>query len=300
MIRQAILGHAIADAMGVPFEFRARDTFTVTDYEGFGSWDVPAGSFSDDSSMLFCTMRHQIEHSDIDDLKQKFCDWLYNGYWTYNRKASFDVGNTTKHAIDRWLQYGFDTELPCDEHQNGNGALMRILPVMLAANSHDDVFQLSRRYALTHLHIRSILSCTFFGHIVLALKDGHSFADSFQLAQRYTQPHFMTFQGERPHFARLMDTTILTAPRETIKSSGYVIDTLEAVCWSMAQSSSYEQAIFTAIELGSDTDTVGALTGSLAGMLYGLHHIPAHWIRELSRIDDIEQLIHEFEQQVIS
>lgn len=297
MIRQAILGHAIADAMGVPFEFRARDTFTVSDYEGFGSWDVPAGSFSDDSSMLFCTMAHQIEQSSLDDLKQKFCDWLYEGYWTYNGQASFDVGNTTKLAIDQWLQHGFDAPIPCDESQNGNGALMRILPVMLAATTHDDIFSLSRHYALTHLHIRSILSCTFFGHIVLALKSGYNFNESMHLAQRYTQPHFMTFQGEQVHFARLMDSSIVTAPRESINSSGYVIDTLEAVCWSIAQTSSYEQAIMTAIELGNDTDTVGALTGSLAGMLYGLHHIPAHWIHDLARIDDIEQLIQDFEQQ---
>jgi len=297
MIRQAILGHAIADAMGVPFEFRARDTFTVSDYEGFGSWDVPAGSFSDDSSMLFCTMAHQIEQSSLDDLKQKFCDWLYEGYWTYNGQASFDVGNTTKLAIDQWLQHGFDAPIPCDESQNGNGALMRILPVMLAATTHDDIFSLSRHYALTHLHIRSILSCTFFGHIVLALKSGYNFDESMHLAQRYTQPHFMTFQGEQVHFARLMDSSIVTAPRESINSSGYVIDTLEAVCWSIAQTSSYEQAIMTAIELGNDTDTVGALTGSLAGMLYGLHHIPAHWIHDLARIDDIEQLIQDFEQQ---
>lgn len=297
MIRQAILGHAIADAMGVPFEFRARDTFTVSDYEGFGSWDVPAGSFSDDSSMLFCTMAHQIEQSSLDDLKQKFCDWLYEGYWTYNGQASFDVGNTTKLAIDQWLQHGFDAPIPCDESQNGNGALMRILPVMLAATTHDDIFSLSRHYALTHLHIRSILSCTFFGHIVLALKNGYNFAESMHLAQRYTQPHFMTFQGEQVHFARLMDGSIVTAPRESINSSGYVIDTLEAVCWSIAQTSSYEQAIMTAIELGNDTDTVGALTGSLAGMLYGLHHIPSHWIHDLARIDDIEQLIQDFEQQ---
>lgn len=117
------------------------------------------------------------------------------------------------------------------------------------------------------------------------------------LAQRYTQPHFMTFQGEQVHFARLMDGSIVTAPRESINSSGYVIDTLEAVCWSIAQTSSYEQAIMTAIELGNDTDTVGALTGSLAGMLYGLHHIPSHWIHDLARIDDIEQLIQDFEQQ---
>ncbi|MBM7699275.1 ADP-ribosylglycohydrolase family protein [Kurthia huakuii] len=297
MIRQAILGHAIADAMGVPFEFRARDTFTVSDYEGFGSWDVPAGSFSDDSSMLFCTMAHQIEQSSLDDLKQKFCDWLYEGYWTYNGQASFDVGNTTKLAIDQWLQHGFDAPIPCDESQNGNGALMRILPVMLAATTHDDIFSLSRHYALTHLHIRSILSCTFFGHIVLALKSGYNFTESMHLAQRYTQPHFMTFQGEQVHFARLMDGSIVTAPRESINSSGYVIDTLEAVCWSIAQTSSYEQAIMTAIELGNDTDTVGALTGSLAGMLYGLHHIPSHWIHDLARIDDIEQLIQDFEQQ---
>ena len=297
MIRQAILGHAIADAMGVPFEFRARDTFTVSDYEGFGSWDVPAGSFSDDSSMLFCTMAHQIEQSSLNDLKQKFCDWLYEGYWTYNGQASFDVGNTTKLAIDQWLQHGFDAPIPCDESQNGNGALMRILPVMLAATTHDDIFSLSRHYALTHLHIRSILSCTFFGHIVLALKSGYNFDESMHLAQRYTQPHFMTFQGEQVHFARLMDSSIVTAPRESINSSGYVIDTLEAVCWSIAQTSSYEQAIMTAIELGNDTDTVGALTGSLAGMLYGLHHIPAHWIHDLARIDDIEQLIQDFEQQ---
>lgn len=296
MIREAILGHAIGDAMGVPFEFRARDTFQVKDYEGFGAWNVPAGSFSDDSSMLFCTMVHMIEGSSITDLKQKFCDWLYDGFWTYNGASSFDVGNTTKLAIDTWLHNGFDAELPQDERQNGNGALMRILPVMLKAFSHDDVFGLSREYAITHLHIRSILSCTFFGHIVVALREGHPFTDAFHIAQRHVNMHLMTFQGEREAFQHLMDGSILTAPRENIQSTGYVIDTLEAVCWSIAHTASFKDAIFTAIELGGDTDTIGAITGSLAGMIYGLAHIPTHWMTNLARIEDIEILIRQFER----
>lgn len=296
MIREAILGHAIGDAMGVPFEFRARDTFQVTNYEGFGAWDVPAGSFSDDSSMLFCTMVHMIEGSSITDLKHKFCDWLYDGFWTYNGASSFDVGNTTKLAIDTWLQHGFEADLPQDERQNGNGALMRILPVMLKAYSHDDVFSLSREYAITHLHIRSILCCTFFGHIVVALRDGHPFADAFHVAQRYLNMHLMTFQGEKETFKSFLDGSVLTASREQIRSTGYVVDTLEAVCWTIQHTTNFIDAIFTAIELGGDTDTIGAITGSLAGMLYGLNSIPPHWVTDLARIDDIDILIRRFER----
>lgn len=300
-IENAILGFTLADAFGVPVEFLERDTFEINELVGYGSWDVPAGSWSDDSAMSFITMEHFIQNSSIDQLKQAFCDWAYRGYWTYNNSPAFDVGITIREVIDRWELNGLHEQAKTDEFSNGNGALMRTLPVAIWSHAHkmsgQTLFDFVKTYAeMTHGHIRSTLCCYHYTVVVHELLDGHPFHDSFQKANHALLELLRDYPSEKETFEKLF--MIDTCTRTQIASTGYVLDTLEAVYWSLFQADNYYDAIHGAVHLGKDTDTIGALTGGLAGLLYDLN-VPENWIQSLAKIDEIEQLIMLFEKSAL-
>ena len=96
------------------------------------------------------------------------------------------------------------------------------------------------------------------------------------------------------HYARLFDSEFAALPDDEIKSSGYVVDTLEAALWCLLNTSNYKDCVLKAINLGEDTDTVAAVAGGLAGMYYGVDAIPDNWLNQLARRDDIEKLCTDF------
>lgn len=301
-ISNAIIGFTLADAFGVPVEFLERDTYKINELVGFGSWDVPAGSWSDDSAMTFITMQHLLNNETIDQLKQSFCDWAYRGYWTFNNSPAFDVGITIREVIDRWELHGFHELAKTDEFSNGNGALMRILPVAIWSYAKkmtgQTLLSFIKTYAeLTHGHIRSTLCCYHYTIIVHQLLDKQSLREGLQKANEALLEMLKEYPNEKTHFERLFILEQL--PREQIASSGYVIDTMEAVYWNLLNSSSYYEAIHLAVHLGKDTDTIGALTGGLAGLIYDELNVPDEWIASLAKIDEIKQLVAQFEEATL-
>ncbi|MEK4228095.1 ADP-ribosylglycohydrolase family protein [Solibacillus sp. FSL H8-0538] len=297
-LRAAIFGFCVGDALGVPVEFEERDTFQITEMVGYRSWNVPAGSWSDDSAMMFCTMEHFVEQSDLDALKEKFCDWRYRGYWTHDNEPTFDIGITISEVIQRWEFYGY-LEKACDiEQSNGNGALMRILPLAFEVKKRglvgDDLFDFVKSYAtLTHGHIRSTLACAHYIYVARGLLEGDGFIVAFNRANAMLQQKLLAYPKEGKHFFRFAN--LQNTSRESIHSSGYVIDTIEAVYWSLLHTKSYEEAVLKGIHLGNDTDTIGALIGGLAGIMYGYNSIPERWLNELAKGEGIEDLIRRFE-----
>ena len=293
---RAILGFVIGDAFGVPVEFEERDTFDIVDMLGYGSWNVPAGTWSDDSAMMLITMQHLVDGTTIHDLKQRFCDWAYRGYWTYNDKPSFDVGITIAELLNRWETKGIQEPARTDEKANGNGALMRILPIVLITYGDSNYEQIITKYAsLTHGHIRSTLCCLHYTDVIHEILNGHSLSNALSLANNRLQKRLAKHPSELVHFIRLQH--IEQVKREEIKSSGYVMHTLEAVYWSLLHSNDYFEAIHQAVHLGNDTDTIGAITGSIAGLLYDELNVPSSWLSMLPKYESITELIQQFNQK---
>ena len=178
-IRGGILGAILSDAIGLPVEFRSREhlkRFPVIDMRAFGTHHQPKGTWSDDSSLMLCLIETIVEGFDINLLGQKFVDWKNEGYWTPHGKV-FDIGFTTRTAIDK-IKKGY---LPQEaggkfEDDNGNGSLMRILPVIFfieQIQNEDQRFQvISDISSITHGHIRSILACKFYVDYALKLWKG--------------------------------------------------------------------------------------------------------------------------------
>lgn len=293
-----LFGLAVGDALGVPVEFTKRSELKkkpVTDFRGDGTHGQPPGTWSDDSSLAFCLAESLCQGFDLHDIAHKFCRWLDEGYWAPYGQA-FDVGCTTELAINRLREGVNPVEAGGrDEFSNGNGSLMRSLPLAYYVEkmSLERQFELTHQVScLTHCHPRSQMACGIFIRYAVNLLSGQEPADAYkemvvQVKRYYKRP---PYRHELPHFARILEGNIRELPEESIRSSGYVVDTLEASLWCFLNSKSYEETVLKAVNLGDDTDTTGAVAGGLAGLYYGLAAIPERWLNSLARKGDIMDL----------
>ncbi|GAA4316905.1 ADP-ribosylglycohydrolase family protein [Flaviaesturariibacter amylovorans] len=299
MVRDALIGLAVGDALGVPVEFTSRamlDADPVVDMRGYGShWQAP-GTWSDDSALTFCLAEVLVGGYDLKALADSFTRWLYQGHWTANGDV-FDVGIATRQAIDRLKQGCEPTRAGgAQEPDNGNGSLMRILPLVFFIRTlpMEQRFTRTREVSsLTHRHIRSVIACFYYLEFARLLLEGKPREAAYQ-ELKDTIAGFLRAQdipaNEIVLFGRLLEGDIATLPREQIQSSGYVLHTLEASIWCLMTASTYSEAVLNAVNLGADTDTTGAVTGGSAGMVFGQEQIPKAWLSELKRLADIERL----------
>lgn len=295
-----ILGLAIGDALGVPVEFSARETlqrFPVVDMRAFGVHHQPRGTWSDDSSMAFCIAASLIEKKEIDltDIADRFCRWYTHNYMTPHGNV-FDIGNTTQYAINRLLRGTLPQQSgDKDEDANGNGSLMRTLPLVYALKNEEITTrfeQVKAVSAITHAHIRSVISCFYYIEFALQLLEGKDKFDIYRNLQTLVSDILEknNLNKEKNKFKRLLEEDINELEEDSIRSSGYVLHTLEASIWCLLTSNDYAETVLKAVNLGSDTDTTGAVVGGLAGILYGEEGIPDEWKEQLVKSEEIRQL----------
>ena len=297
-IKAVVLGHAVADALGVPVEFCKREELQknpVTDMMGFGTYPVPEGSWSDDTSMALAALDSIKDGKvDFDDIMLNFGKWYYNDEYTPTGEM-FDVGNTCSLAIHNYTVKHLSTSEcgPSNERSNGNGSLMRIHPFSLMAwfnrRCHQDFEAfIEKASALTHAHERSILACKIYTVVLfhlLAAPKKESVILGLDMANcRYFD------SSEHHSYERLFELDFRNTPIEEIKSTGYVVHSLEAAIWCVLTTDSYKECVLKAVNLGDDTDTVAAIAGGLAGALYGLDAIPFEWLGKLKQREYIEEM----------
>lgn len=308
-IKSCFLGFATADALGVPVEFRDRSFFKdhpVKDMLGYGTWNQPPGTWSDDSSLAFCLAESLVGGYDPQDIGKKFVAWYTEGYWGAHHKL-FDIGATTRASLAR-VRDGEDPRFAgdVDEDSNGNGSLMRIAPASIYFCHEPDTILFERIKevsSITHGHFRSVFSCFIFSKYLIELFKG---ADKF-LALKEVGLSVSRFAKENEFnpdeiklFDRILSGELRHAKIDSIHSSGYVLHTLEAALWCFLTTGSYEEAVLKAVNLGGDTDTTGCVTGALAGMYYGESAIPLFWLVKLAREKDIIKLSDDFTTAVRS
>lgn len=289
-VYDSVMGLILGDALGVPVEFKKRDTFTVTDMIGYGTYSQPPGTWSDDSSLTLATMESIIQFPGGEIVPEhmmlKFSKWLDKGEFTPYGEV-FDVGGTTEMAIRRF-NAGVEP-LKCGlKHykHNGNGSLMRILPLALMPSSVNDIDNVS---CLTHAHEISKRACRMYVATAEQLLKGKT----LEYCLKYSLAYFGEWAKE---FSRLPQIPGLG--RDEIRSTGYVVDTLEAALWCIYHTSSYRDCVLKAVNLGGDTDTIAAVAGGLAGIIYGCGGecgIPDEWIAQIARKDWIFDLCERFE-----
>lgn len=299
-VQSVIIGGAVGDALGVPYEFKERDTFTATDMVGYGTHCQPKGTWSDDTSLTLCLIENYVEGGTLSDLCKKFLAYRESGKWTPYGKC-FDIGISTLQAIENYKN-GVSPEL-CGgsrEMDNGNGALMRIAPTLFASVYRMDsqyLIKTVRKYSeITHRHPRSVLGCI----IYIAFLRRILFYENFDRALDMTVDFCNTIledpdlRKELPYYKRILNKEIKSLERSDIISDGYVVNSLEASLWCFATTNSYQEAVLKAVNLGGDTDTIASITGTIAGLKYGIKSIPEEWVNQLARINDIKELCGKF------
>ncbi len=297
--KSVLFGVAVGDALGVPVEFKSRQAISnnpVTDMIGYGTYDLPPGTFSDDSSLTFCLAEALTKEFDLHRIGQNFVKWCHYNYWT-PRGHVFDIGIATRQAINR-LAKGERPDLAggTEVSSNGNGSLMRILPLLfyLLNKPLNERYEITKLVSsITHGHVRSVISCFYYLEFARQLFEQKNKFEIYKDLQTEITTHLTSLsinEAEIKLFDRLLKENIHELPPESISSSGYVLHTLEASIWCLLTTDNYQDAVLKAVNLGEDTDTTGAVTGGLAGLLYGFENIPSNWVKEIARHDDIENL----------
>jgi ADP-ribosylglycohydrolase len=355
-----ILGLAVGDALGVPVEFQSRQSLRrspVTDMRGYGTHDQPPGTWSDDTSLTLCLLdglaEKGLDGSDepyrplpyYKDIMQRFLSWKEKGEYTAHGNV-FDIGIVTGNALQRFKNRR--KPLKCggtSEHDNGNGSLMRILPMALYFPAIDKLYHgggpsgcrelyvflspyVHDISSLTHAHKRCQIACGLYATIVRMLLDksyleelkihtsGYCRCGGHEEMDLKSAIHSGLEQGKRiyefldrdddkylnelEHFNRLFDESFAKLPEEEIRSSGYVVDTLEAALWCLLNTDNYKDCVLKAVNLGDDTDTVAAVAGGLAGVHYGVDAIPKEWLNQLVRADYIKELCEKFHRSLVN
>lgn len=298
--RSALWGFIVGDALGVPFEFCTREEMqqnAATGIVGYGTHGQPPGTWSDDTSMMLCVMENIFEGKKSANLAKLFVKWYDEGYHTAHGEV-FDIGITTREAIENIKAGVHLSEVgSMDDYSAGNGSLMRSVPYAFVEDISQSILRSNFEGFLTHrLSICSTSTFLFIKNLRY-LAEGLSKEEALQRAGGYLRHGWRITDVELSedfvkNFRRLFSKDFHKLPENEIKSGGYVIHSLEAAIWSFMNSSTYEETVLKAVNLGGDTDTIAALSGALAGAYYGIEQIPTHWMEQIARKDELAAQIN--------
>lgn len=308
-IKAGLFGLAIGDALGVPVEFQSRTYLKenpVSDMFGFGTHHQPEGTWSDDSSLAFCLAESLCKGFDLNDIAKNFVRWYSADLWTPYGEV-FDIGIATRSAILN-IAKGHQPDL-CggfEEKDNGNGSLMRILPLVFYLQKEKDIEVIYQKVkqvsSITHAHFRSVFSCFIYVVYCLEILKGkekfEAYGEMQHILSKFLEDKKYN-EFEIQLFDRILKNDISTYPEINIHSSGYVLDSLQASLWCFLNSETYEETVLKAVNLGEDTDTTGAIAGGLAGIYYGIENIPKKWIEKLVRSNDIKHLAERLTEKLM-
>jgi len=303
-IKDALYAFVVGDALGVPVECCSRDEVSlhpVTDMIGFGAYkDIPEGAWSDDTCMTLATIDSLINTKTINykDMADRFWSWLSDAKYT-STNVVFGVGRTTSVSLNNYKNGKIDAT-HCggtQENNNGNGSLMRILPIALYCYKkqyeNSKIIEIVKKTSsITHGHEISIMGCYIYVQYVINLLNGKNKIESYQSIQKLDYSMFQ--KSTQKVYQSILKGDISSFKKEKIQSSGYVVHSLEASLWCLLTQNNFKDTLLTAVNLGNDTNTIGAITGALAGLVYSFDTIPKDWIEKLKHKDFLDEYIKKF------
>jgi ADP-ribosyl-[dinitrogen reductase] hydrolase len=277
----ALLGLAVGDAIGTTVEFKQRGSFKpVTDMTGGGVFKLKAGEWTDDTSMALCLAESLISCDGFNPTNQMetYVAWWRHGHNSSNGRC-FDIGGTTRTSLARFQANG---EVYCepDEHTSGNGALMRLAPIPMFFRDNKEAVWLyaGESTRTTHGSTEAIECSQLFAMMLRTALMGDT-----KIAILNTPP----LVPLSPKVAAISEGTYKRKSLKKIKGSGYCVHSLEAALYCFAKTSTFDEAVLMAANLGDDADTTAAITGQIAGAFYGVKNIKAKWRSKVVMKNDI-------------
>ena len=316
--RATLIGQAVGDALGVPVEFLSRETVRAIDLRDMLGCDtpksfesrwgdrIPAGAWSDDTSMAVAAMASIVNNSgriDPEDIMTQFSRWWHSGLYCAVRHP-FGLGSTVRIALQNFVDGYPAAKCGASERQNnGNGALMRIHPFSLYCifkrlSIPETIQTIDIASGITHGHEISKISCVVFTLFLGELLTGKPVADAWENVRRFDYSRYYGSEAVEAH-ARLFADDFVDTAESAIGETGYVVDTLMTAVYSMLTCVDYEGSVLRAIGMGYDTDTAGAVTGALAGAYYGIEAIPQRWLTPLKKLAELTKLADNFAAAVV-
>jgi ADP-ribosyl-[dinitrogen reductase] hydrolase len=273
----ALVGLAVGDAVGTTLEFKPKPVQPVlTDMVGGGPFGLLPGQWTDDTAMALALGDWLANDPGLEpaDLMSRFVRWFKDGEYSCTGTC-FDIGNTTREALEHFLRTGEPLAGSANPRKAGNGALMRLSPVAVRYwNDRDKLIEVARlQTATTHGAKECLEASANFAELLADVISGKP------LAVALAGPAATRIKGgwRGGH-------------RDDIHGTGYVVDCLNAALWAVSRTTSFRSAILLAANLGDDADTTAAVAGQLAGAVYGLSGIPSEWLERLALRDKIENL----------
>ena len=318
-IYDGIYGLAVADALGVPYESETLESMSkspCTGMVGFRHHNQPAGSWSDDTSMTLCVADSLCIGFDAEDMMKRFSQWRSKHIYTASGVV-FDIGRCCRRAISKYwdgtpAEYCGDSSLS----GNGNGALMRMLPVALyqcryctADDDHLENFlgQIHAASSITHAHAIGLICCGLFA---LTLREWlireNSEAKLIDIVRRAFEKGRQTYTRMGEDFSTYInDPAYFDDPGEIMEKSanelpawGYALNTWNIALWSLLNTDNYRDCVLKAVNLGGDADTNASVAGALAGVIYGKETIPQDWIDKLLNKQLLDKIADKFTRKL--
>lgn len=317
IIKSIIYGVAIGDALGVPFEFMNRkliSTCSCKDMEEYGTYNQPKGSWSDDTSLTLCLLdgisykNHTIDKNQV---AKNMVSWMDESKFTANG-IRFDIGNTTKQSINLMKRYKNPSDCGNkNNNHNGNGALMRISPLVIFLKDEDNIynrFNLTKDIVtMTHGTAINIVGCHIYIEFMLQILKNKNekkidiLNKTIEILDNFYSDIDEEYECAYIHYQRIINKSLFNKVRNgifskeydltKINSSGYIVDSLEASIFCFITTTNFKNSVIDAVNLGEDTDTIAAITGSMSGLYYGFDSIPTEWINVLLNKELINEII---------
>ena len=281
----AVWGHLVGDALGVPYEFGPPRPAESIRWGHAGTYGQPPGTWSDDGGLMLALLDSLLSSGfDLEDQARRALAWRDGP--DYKPGGRFDIGGTTHSALSRFKAGAAAEAAGGDrESDNGNGSLMRILPLALVRRSTSDaelVSEAMRASSVTHAHPRSQLTCALYSLALRRLLNGDEPAQSISVAStalaQLVEPIQKHELGLVLHYS-------------TRSGSGYVVDTFWSAWDAFSGAGDYAAAVTRAVAYGNDTDTTACVTGGLAGAYWGIEALPAEWRASMRGADIVDPLV---------
>lgn len=281
----SLIGLACGDAVGTSVEFMPRGTFApLTDMVGGGPFQLPSGLWTDDTSMALCLAESLLAKGGFDatDQMARYLNWWRRGYLSSTGHC-FDIGMTVQAALRRFETTHDPFAGSDDPSTAGNGALMRLAPVVLFFHPDHDRIELFARESsrTTHAAIEALDCSCLLARVIARALDGASKADMLNRLESGISS---------PKVASLAAGSYFAKTASDVQGTGYSVASLEAALWCFKTTVTFEDAVLRAANLGDDADTTAAIVGQIAGAHYGIAAIPERWRARLHMASEIEEL----------